>query len=377
MKVCFLLTHIPNPRMNKRIAAFKDLAETKVICTRRASQDIWQPAQNVPHVILDIDLPSAKHIVKRFLVSRDFQKRALEILEQFQPDVIYAESLDSLLIAGQYKKKHPIQVFFEVADLRENFLVKPANPVDWLLTKALLRREKKGFQYVDYLVVTSPKFYDIHYHTLIPREKMLFIPNAPDTTVFQSYRKKSRGRFTVGFIGGIRYLRQMKLLVDAANAVGADVLFAGAGGTSAEFDGIQEYCKDMTNVRFSGRYDYNREIAELYGEVDCVFSVYDADNPNVRIALPNKLYESIYCELPILVAKNTYLEELVLQYGVGISVSHESREDLEYALAKLKNDEAYRNGFAEKCRACKAELLDTERQVRTIQMMLQKESNRD
>lgn len=377
MKVCFLLTHIPNPRMNKRIAAFKDLAETKVICTRRASQDIWQPAQNVPHVILDIDLPSAKHIVKRFLVSRDFQKRSLEILEQFQPDIIYAESLDSLLIAGQYKKKHPIQVFFEVADLRENFLVKPANPVDWLMTKMLLHREKKAFRQVDYLVVTSTKFYDLHYSALIPPEKMVYFPNIPDVKAFSTYRKKTVGRFTVGFIGGIRYLKQMKLLVDAAKQVDCDVLFAGAGGTSAEYDEIRNYCKDLSNVRFSGRYDYDTQIAELYGAVDCVFSVYNADNPNVRIALPNKFYESIYCELPIIVAKDTYLEELVTKYGVGISVSHKCIEDLESALARLKNDEAYRNGFAEKCRECKAELLNAEQQVHTIQMMLQKESNRD
>ena len=31
--------------------------------------------------------------------------------------------------------------------------------------------------------------------------------------------------FTVGFIGGIRYLKQMKMLVDAAEIVGCNVLF--------------------------------------------------------------------------------------------------------------------------------------------------------
>ena len=63
MTVCFLLTHVPNPRMNKRIEVFKAQADTHVICTRRASQNVWEPTQDVDHIIFDIDLPSAKHIL--------------------------------------------------------------------------------------------------------------------------------------------------------------------------------------------------------------------------------------------------------------------------------------------------------------------------
>lgn len=357
MNVCFLLTHVPNPRINKRIEVFKSVADTKVICTRRASQNIWEPSQDVEHFIYDIDLPSAKYIVKRYLASQDFQKKALEKLEEIQPNVIYAEGLDTLIIAGKYKKNHPVKIFFEVADLRENYIEKPKKIFNRILTDVLLREERKAFRNVSYLVVTSPKFYDMHYNALITREQMLFIPNAPDPEVFQDYRKKTEGSFTIGFIGGIRYLKQMKMLVDAANEVGAEVLFAGAGGTSTENAEIREYCKGMDNVTFTGRYNYNTEIASLYGKVDCVFSVYDADNPNVRIALPNKLYESILCELPIIVAKNTYLAELVEQYGVGIAVSHEDKEDLKRVLMALKNDRRYYDAIAEKCRRCKESLL--------------------
>ena len=64
MNVCFLLTHVPNPRMNKRIEVFKNIASTKVICTRRASQNIWEPSQDVEHIIFDIDLPSATYSKK-------------------------------------------------------------------------------------------------------------------------------------------------------------------------------------------------------------------------------------------------------------------------------------------------------------------------
>lgn len=349
MTVCFLLTHVPNPRMNKRIEVFREIADTYVICTRRSSQNIWEPTQNVDHVIFDIDLPSAKHIIKRYVVSQDFQKKALAKLEELKPNVIYAEGLDTLIIAGKYRKKHNARIVFEVADLRENYIKKPKKTVDRAITAILLRKEKKEFQKVDYLVVTSPKFYDMHYCNLISKDKMLFIPNAPDMAVFQTYKKKLDGDFTVGFIGGIRYVHQMKMLVNAAEQAGCKVLFAGAGGTS-DYEEIQAYCKGKNYVKFTGRYDYNTQIASLYGMVDCVFAVYDADNSNVRIALPNKLYESIICELPIIVAKGTYLEELVTDLGVGVSVSHNDLKDLVAALKRLKVDKTLYDKIVDKCR---------------------------
>lgn len=349
MIVCFLLTHVPNPRMNKRIEMFKKESEVHVICTRRASQNIWEPTQAVDHVIFDIDLPSSKFMLRRYIVSQEFQNKALSKLEELKPDVIYSEGLDTLIIAGKYKRNSNVKIVFEVADLRENYISNPKSTIDKVITKALLRREKEAFKNVDFLVVTSPKFYEMHYYSLISKDKTLFVPNFPDTEVFMNYEKHD-GDFTVGFIGGIRYLNQMKMLVDAAGEVGCKVLFAGAGGTSTDYEEILTYCQGRDYVSFTGRYDYNSQIAGLYGMVDCVYAVYDADNPNVRIALPNKLYESILCELPIIVAKGTYLEELVKSLGVGVSVSHKDNADLIDALKMLKENKDFYNEIVENCK---------------------------
>lgn len=370
MKVCFLLTHVPNPRMNKRIAVFKDIAETKVICTRRASQNIWEPSQDVEHIIFDIDLPSSSQILKRYLVSQDFQKKAIEKLEEFKPNVIYAEGLDTLIIADQYKKKYKTKIIFEVADLRESFIEKPKNLFKRIVVDAIQLKEKNAFQSVDYLVTTSPKFYDIHYKDLIAKEKALFIPNVPDLEAFKNYKKKQGGTFTVGFIGGIRYLKQMKMLVDAANIVGCNVLFAGAGGTFSDYEAITKYCGGMQNVIFTGRYDYKIEIASLYGRVDCVFSVYDADNPNVRIALPNKLYESVLCELPIIVAKGTYLSEIVDKYGIGVSVSCYDKNELVQVLGTLKTDIIYKERLVNNCRAYRNNVFEIKEKVDKLKAII-------
>lgn len=353
---CFLLTHVPNPRINKRIEVLKHFYDTKVICARRKKQNIWEPTQNVEHFVIDIDLPSSRQIVKRYFISQYFQKKAFEKIKSLRPDVIYAEGLDTLIIAGKYKKTQNVSIIFEVADVRENFIEKPRNIKERIITNLLLAKEKRAFQNVDYLVITSPKFYDIHYKELISKEKVLYIPNAPDLSVFNTYRKKTEGQFTIGFIGGIRYIQQMKMLVAAAEETGCNVLFAGAGDTTQADEEIREYCKSKPFVKFTGKYDYNTQIAELYGRIDCVFAVYDASNPNVRIALPNKLYESIQCELPIIVAKNTYLAELINEWGVGLAVDHNNKDELVTAINELIHNKTIYNNIVNNCKAQKGKI---------------------
>ncbi len=339
MNTCFLLTHVPDPKTNKRIAVFQKEGKVSVICTRRKSQDIWEPViKEVDYNIFDIDLPPSSQLVKRAIISRDYQAKALKKLEEIQPNVIYADGLDSLIIASKYKRDKKVTLFYDVADLRETYIEEPKGVVKRIVTNLIKAKEKRCFKEVDYLVVTSPKFYEIYYYKLIEKDKVFYIPNAPDKEIFKNYKRKEGGIFTVGFIGGIRYLEQMKMLVDAAEMVKCNVLFAGAGGTSKDYEEISNYCKNKPWVTFTGKYDYNTEIAKLYGSVDCVYAVYNADNPNVRIALPNKLYESILCRLPIIVAKNTFLSELVEQWGVGVVVDYKDVNDLARAIHKLSND---------------------------------------
>ena len=351
MKTCFLLTHVPDPKTNKRIKVFKEYGIVNVICTRRKSQDIWEPAFNdVSHFIYDVDLPTAQHILKRYIVSRGYQKKALAKLNELKPDLIYADGLDSLLIAEKYKQQHrDIKLFYDVADLREIYIEEPKKLINRIINESIKNIEKRCFRIVDYLVITSEKFYSVYYYKLIDKEKVLFIPNAPEKEVFDKYIKKNDGVFTVGFIGGIRYLEQMKMLVDAAEICGCNVLFAGAGGTSHDYEEISKYCSNKAWVKFTGKYDYKMDIANLYSSVDCVYAVYNADNPNVRIALPNKLYESVYCRLPIIVAKGTYLSELVARWGVGIAVNHKNSKELIDALTELKNNKKMRKVFEENC----------------------------
>jgi glycosyltransferase involved in cell wall biosynthesis len=348
--VCFLLTYVPDPRINKRIKVFSEYGNVSVICVRRQNQDIYNPVfADLEYFIYNMDFPTSSNIFKRYKVSKKFQKKALNELKLIEPDMIYTDGLDTMLIAYKYSKYHRFKLFYEVADLRESYIEPPSNMINRIVVNFVKYVEKSCFSIVDSLIVCSPKFYDVYFEKFISNDKVAFIPNAPERGVFDEYNAKKEGKFTVGFIGGIRYLNQMKMLVDVAENINCNVLFAGAGGSSAIFDEILDYCKNKNWVSFYGKYDYKKDIAKLYGMVDCVYAVYDADNANVRIAVPNKMYESVICGLPIIVAKNTYLSEIVNKWGIGVAVGHKNSDDLSKALEKLSNDKLYYNSIVENC----------------------------
>lgn len=350
-KLAFVFGHVPDPRMYRRIMALKDSYQVYVVCVRRINQNVFiqKDIPGVTQIVKDMELPTLSQLFQRMKASRKYRKYILDSLSSIQPSIIYAEGMDTLMAVNKYASNHKVKVIVEVADLRECFIEDmPKSPIRRMIDSIICYKEKKLFKCVNLLVLTSMKFFDVHYKKFYSKEKVFFLPNMPELNAFNSFvRKENKDAFTVGFIGGLRYLRQMYLLVDAASVAGVNVIIAGAVAESA--DAFMNYCKDKKYVKFIGRYNYDNDIARLYGMMDCIFSVYDADNANVRIALPNKLYESVYCGLPIIVAKKTYLSELVEEWGVGVAVSHTDKNDLANILAKLRDDTDYYNSIVSNC----------------------------
>lgn len=75
MKITFLLSHVPNPRMNKRISVAKSIGTVSVIYVNRLSQDIFnEEHSDIIHEKIDLDLPPSNRIIKRFIVSFNIGK---------------------------------------------------------------------------------------------------------------------------------------------------------------------------------------------------------------------------------------------------------------------------------------------------------------
>lgn len=354
MDIVVVLSHVPNPRMNKRINLIKAYRTMSLVCWNRETVNLWRMIHE------DIESKEVrikatfKNPINRMIPTCIFALEAIKYLRRMNPKCIYTENVDMLAVCSLYtffKRERP-KIIYEIADLHTLVIDESKNIIKKLLKIIIGILEKRLCKNVDLLILTSEKFYDLYFKNFFPKEKTLFMPNMPTLYQFSSYRPKKSGVFTVGFIGGVRYKEQMKMLIGAAKRCKVNVLFAGGGFD----DEIESICKTIPNIEYYGKYDYDTEIASLYEKCDCVYSVYNADMNNVKVALPNKLYEAIYCGLPIIVAKNTYLAELVESLGVGVAVSHSESTELEEVLKRMSEDQSYYLTFVDACYAHKAEI---------------------
>ncbi len=289
--------------------------------------------------------------IARVLPTIRFIFKALRSLRRIRPEAIYVEGLDMLFVAWLYSlgKKRKPKLFYEVADVHSLLIDPQRDAIKKLAQKLLVCMDAHLCRHIDLLVNTSEKYYEVYFSRFVPKDKLVVMPNVPEPSVFKDYERKAKGAFTVGFIGAIRYKEQLKMLIRVAPKTSTNVFFAG----SAFDDEIEVLSQNKDWITYYGAYEHTTEAAKLYGMVDCIYSVYNADLANVRIALPNRLYEAIYCELPIIVAKGTYLAELVEKMGVGVAVSHKDETELEQVIKRLSTDKDYYNGFVKACRVHK------------------------
>ncbi len=350
MKTVFLIGFLPNPRIMKRINLACTYSEVHLICWDRQNNNIALSHGN-NYTYDEISIRASSEPLKRLIPYARFRSKAMKSLRKQNPDIIHVQGLDMLQIAVIYQKRYKpnVKIIYEVADLHRLLVDRQHSLPKRLLQMYLINQDKVLCRKIDLLIVTAQLYYDTYFKDFVPENKYMFFPNVPDLKAFAEYRHKAQNdTLTVGYIGGIRYKKQIRNLLDAAEKSGVNVLLAGFESDGNEIESIAE---NMKNVEWAGRFDFLKSAAELYGKCDLIYSVYDADMANVRVALPNKLYESIHCETPIIVAKGTYLAQLTEDMGVGFAVDHRSPEELAAILCDLKSHPEKINAYSENCRA--------------------------
>ena len=336
-RIVILIGFLPNPRMRKRIELEKQLAELHLICWNKGANmlDWSEPEDVVPHII---DLKASVNPAERILQFPGFARRATRLLRELRPDVIHVQAFDMLHVAYWYKRRYDpkVQLIYEIADLSPLIMEKQRGLLRKSINHIARAADKLYCKQIRLLIVTSEKYVEAYFGPFVPREKILFFPNVPDLSCFEGYRSKDHEKdFTIGFIGAIRYREQIRNLIEAAKKCNMNLLMAGYENEPKEFEA---QCQADPKCEWVGKFDFNSQIAGLYGKCDAMYAVYDADIRNVQVALPNKLYEAVVCEIPLIVARNTYLEEMVRKWGVGIAVDHKSVDELVDALNTLRSD---------------------------------------
>jgi glycosyltransferase involved in cell wall biosynthesis len=345
-KTLFLLTYTPDPRMRKRIRTFlKYNFEVILVFMEREYLKEDSLGLNLSRVYKLGTLSRHSHgLIYRLCLLFGFFKEAQKIIREEKPDVIYAGGFDSLMMTylGHWHKKS--LVFYEVSDLpggrwRKSWFYR------WLIDKL----DGVFAKTASFLILTSPHF---NHRRYLGQEARIFLyENLPERRIFAGFKKTGHADFTIGYFGLVRQDRPLEALISGlGNAAGIKVLIAGdsVGGSG---EAVKKFALGYRNIEFREHYSYEKDILGLYASLDCVYSVYNADNENTNLAMGNKLYEAIACGLPILVTRGSKMAEFVETAGIGFSVDPGNPQEIKDTVLKMVQDRGLGRKIEDNCLA--------------------------
>ena len=251
--------------------------------------------------------------------------------------IFYIFSLDvaiAFMLNGGLKRKY----IYEVSDLME---LEVNNSI---LSKILISVNRHIINRSEHTIMTSPGFATFYFGKNIP-DKITIVANKLNKRCLEIGQPKERcfnvDKINIGFTGAIR----SKAVYNFIEVVGSQFpnISVNLHGifTDDKIYGakIREAVSRYDNVNYFGPFKNPDDFPEIYSNIDLVLCLYTAKG-NDRILEPNKLYESIFYEKPIIVSKNTFTGDFVEEKMIGYTVDGENQDDI-ISLLKSITSEGY------------------------------------
>lgn len=211
----------------------------------------------------------------------------------------------------------------------------------WLATLT----EKRIKQIIRRSVVSvfrSEGFVRYHFGDNVP-ENVMVIPNklSPRVLDMPTVAKKPMdiNHIKFGFVGVMRGRATYEFANNLLkNYPQHEFHFFGSCAKANEqnlYDGLGIY----DNCHFHGVFKSPDELAEIYSQIDFVLATYETSIKSVNYLEPNKLYEAIYFDTPIIVTAGTFIGEKVNRLGIGFNLLTYNEDQVKAFVDGLKEKE--------------------------------------
>tara|TARA_R110002050_G_scaffold296359_1_gene456216 strand:+ start:10444 stop:11550 length:1107 start_codon:yes stop_codon:yes gene_type:complete len=322
--IIFILSSISQPRCLKRIRSFISAGyEVEIYGFDRGVYNINATIEGKEIKILGF-ATSGSGYFNKFLHT----KKQLKIIfkEYDNKEVLYyLFGFDQALICSFFSKN---KYMYEISDLVYSYFKNPLvrfffkNTDKYIIKKSVLTvLITKGF--LDYLKLKT--------------KNIIIQPNKLDSYFNNQIRKatllKPNQSISFGFAGAIRYQNTIFRFAKIVGEFFPQHFFYFFGDTTNR-TAVYEISNQFTNVFYMGPFKNPEDLPKVYEKIDIVVACYRTDTINERVAEPNKLYEALYFNKPIVVSKGTYLENFVTKlndfgYAINATMDSEIKELIE------------------------------------------------
>lgn len=185
-------------------------------------------------------------------------------------------------------------------------------------------------------IYTSEGFVEYLYGTNSPKPNYIIVPNKLSNYFNESKRKRNiiqlhPSHLRFGFIGLIRYPKTIFKFATIIATKYPQHEFHFFGGLSSGLK-IPVGLDSSQNIYFHGPFANPDDLEKIYSQIDINIACYDTSSVkyaiNVKVAEPNKLYESIFFNVPLIVSSDTYVGKRVTAMGVGATLECDEEEKI-------------------------------------------------
>lgn len=339
-KILFFISHQPNPRFIKQLNYLSNNNDVILYHYKRSTLASLSTSISEDIIVNDLgDLPNMSNPLKRVMVYLSTMKRIKKELSKLSYDIILVNNIDLLilLLFTRSIRNKKIKITIEISDLRDFVFSKK-------MSSSILRKIERFLyvKYVDKLIVTSEKYYTNHYSNFFKKEYFLLENKLLESNLKDSAQSDkeydNNSKFRIGIVGLLlRGDEYIQLFEHFKNSSSVEIAIHGLGRYE---DLVTEYSEKYDNITYYGLYNMFNDAKRIYDSLDALYVVYDAEkiSENNKLALPNKLYESMYYKVPIICSKNTYLAEIVDEYGIGVAINYKDKNDMKNSVNYIKEN---------------------------------------
>ncbi|QCR31887.1 glycosyltransferase family 4 protein [Lysinibacillus sp. SGAir0095] len=339
MRIVFLRSNPvqPDPRVEKEVNSL-------IMAGHEVSVVAWDRSGKYKVNKSFLDLKNGKVAIYRFGIPSDygagikgnigplilFQYRLIQWLLKNRGyyDVIHACDFDTAFVSGYLAKLLKKKIIYDIFD----YYVDAFN-VPKLLKNFIENRDHRLINTVDGVIICSEKRKE-QINGTSPK-RLAIIHNSPSTSSLKiSSLNLNKEKVKIAYIGILAEGRLLKELSEVIINNPDLELHIGGFGTLHEY--FQKLSFIHSNIIFYGRLDYSKTL-ELEKSCDIVTAIYDPKVRNHYFAAPNKFYEALMLGKPIIMVKNTGMDEVVIDNKIGEVIEYNSIS-LEKAIKNIKKN---------------------------------------
>lgn len=272
-------------------------------------------------------------------------------------DIIYSYTFDMLPIGIILKKTLSCKLIYDSAEYYPGMIENLVPPSIYFVIRALYYKLAKQADYV----LTTNTWTKFQFE-LVNIKTVSVISNVPDTNIFRfkpEIRKSIRRNLEIdndtvlfSFIGFLAKNRGLEEIIKACKLLSKKtdkfkILIIGRGP-------LLNFLKNAIRSNDLAKFFIIKSFIDLenvpnyLSSSDCVIILYKKDKLNNWYAVPNKLFEAVACQRPVIGSNFGYLKKLILEMECGLLVNPDDVEDIADKMEILIKKTDYRKELGRK-----------------------------